>query len=246
MDPTLLLLRWAHILAAMVAMGGLVFARFALLPALSELDAATQQRIHDRVRRSWLPWVIGAITVLFASGLANFLLFNARVKAEGWADGMWMRQTSYHALFGIKFLMAFAAFYFASALVGRGAGTQWVRDDRAKWLAVTLGLTTGVVLLSGWMRQLHTGPNVEGSGVRIESQVEGGRPMGDADEGDERYRDGNAGWRFRQRGGEGEARAPRAEGDVAPAPAAAEPAQVPAPAVPAPAVPAPAVPAPAQ
>jgi uncharacterized membrane protein len=170
MDPTLLLLRWAHILAAVVAMGGLFFARFALLPALSEVDANARDRIHDAIRRRWLPWVIGAITVLLASGLANFLIFNARVKQEGWADGEWMRQTSYHALFGAKFLLALVAFYFASALVGRGAGTQWVRDDRAKWLSVTIGLTLAVVLLSGWMRQLHTGPNVvavEG-GVRID------------------------------------------------------------------------------
>ena len=256
MDPTLLLLRWAHILAAIVAMGGLVFARFALLPAVSELDEETQQRFHDRVRRSWLPWVIGAITVLLASGLANFLLFNTRVKAEGWADGMWMRQTSYHALFGLKFLMAMVAFYFASALVGRGAGSQWVRDDRAKWLAVTLGLTTGVVLLSGWMRQLHTGPNLVGSGVRIDASAAGDRRLsgdGEGDEGDERYRDGNAGWRFRQRGPGGEERG--REDGAAPAPAATDaPAAVPAPApaaVPAPApaaVPAPApvaVPAPA-
>jgi hypothetical protein len=113
--------------------------------------------------------VIGAITVLLASGLANFLIFNGRVKAEGWADGGWMRQTSYHALFGAKFLLAMVAFYFASGLVGRGAGTQWVRNDRAKWLSVTLGTMLAVVLLSGWMRQLHTGPNVAvDAGVRID------------------------------------------------------------------------------
>lgn len=159
MDPVTLLLRWAHVLAAIVAMGALVFSRFALLPSLDVLDAASRDRLHDAVRRRWLPWVIGAITVLLASGLANFLLFNGRVRAEQWGDGGWMRETSYHALFGVKFLLALAAFYFASGLVGRGAGTQWIRDDRAKWLSVTLGLMLAVVLLSGWMRQLHTGPN---------------------------------------------------------------------------------------
>ena len=169
MDPVTLLLRWAHVLAAIIAMGALAFARFGLVPALGDFDAATRDRIHDAIRRRWLPWVIGAITVLLASGLANFLLFNARVKAEGWADGEWMRQTSYHALFGVKFLLAMVAFYFASALVGRGAGTQWVRDDRTKWLSVTLGCMLAVVLLSGWMRQLHTGPNVAvDAGVRID------------------------------------------------------------------------------
>jgi hypothetical protein len=169
MDPVTLVLRWAHILAAIVAMGALVFARFGLLPALGDFDTATRDRIHESIRRRWLPWVIGAITVLLASGLANFLLFNGRVKAEGWGDGGWMRQTSYHALFGVKFLLAMVAFYFASGLVGRGAGTQWMRDDRAKWLSVTLGTMLAVVLLSGWMRQLHTGPNVAvDAGVRID------------------------------------------------------------------------------
>jgi uncharacterized membrane protein len=186
MDPTLLVLRWAHVLAAIVAMGGLVFARFALLPALAELDADTRDRVHDRIRRAWLPWVIGAITLLLASGLANFLLFNARVKAEGWGGGTWMRETAYHSLFGAKFLMALVVFYFASALVGRGAGTQWVRNDRAKWLSVTVGLTLAIVLLSGWMRQLHTGPNIglgADGGVMIERASRGTRPA-DAEEAD--------------------------------------------------------------
>ena len=190
MDPVTLVLRWAHILAAIVAMGALVFARFGLLPALGDFDSATRERIHDSIRRRWLPWVIGAITVLLASGLANFLIFNGRVKAEGWADGGWMRQTSYHALFGAKFLLAMVAFYFASALVGRGEGTQWVRNDRAKWLSVTLGTMLAVVMLSGWMRQLHTGPNVAvDSGVRIDrrerTQDSDAREDADGQEGQE-------------------------------------------------------------
>ena len=187
LDPVTLVLRWAHVLAAIVAMGGLVFARFALVPTLAEMDEESRERIHAGVRRRWLPWVIGAITVLLVSGLLNFLIFQVRVSppreggltdfvttiapgvtAEGWEDGAWMRTTHYHALFGAKFLLAMAAFYFASALVGRGAGTQWVRNDRAKWLSVTLGLSLAVVLLSGWMRQLHTGPAYDpDAGVRM-------------------------------------------------------------------------------
>jgi uncharacterized membrane protein len=193
MDPTLLALRWAHVLAAIVAVGGLVFARFGLLPALKDLDVETRDGIHDRIRRVWLPWVIGAITLLLASGLANFLLFNARVRNEGWGGGDWMRHTGYHSLFGAKFLLALVAFYFASALVGRGASTQWVRNDRAKWLTVTIGLSLAVVLLSGWMRQLHTGPNLMAAGdggVLIENMTGGagrrdGGPDADGQEGQE-------------------------------------------------------------
>ena len=160
MDPVTLLLRWAHVLAAIAALGGLLFARFAFVPAAEELGAETADRLHAGVRRRWLPWVIGAITLLLASGLANYVLLMRRVKAspELWG-GDWMGQTGYHALFGVKFLLAMIVFYLASGLVGRGAGTQWIRDSRKQWLSVTVGLGVAVVLISGWMRQLHTGAN---------------------------------------------------------------------------------------
>jgi hypothetical protein len=191
MDPTTLALRWAHILAAAVAVGGLAFARFGLLPALADFDEETRARIHESIRRRWLPWVIGAITVLLASGLANFLLFNALVREQGWAGGGWMRQTSYHALFGAKFLLAMGVFYFASGLVGRGRGTQWIRDNRATWLTITLGMAVGVVMISSWMRQLHTGPNVTAGGGVLMDEMEIGVEAGP------RYRDDEAGSRFR-------------------------------------------------
>lgn len=163
-------LRWAHILAAIVAVGGLFYARYGLLPAMQVLDDRTREELHDGIRRRWLPWVIGSITLLFASGLANFLIFNDAAKQ--WEDGTWMKQTSYHALFGVKFLLAFAVFYFASGLVGRGEGTAWIRANRGRWLSVTLLLAVAVVMISGWMRGLHVGPNRpvdDASGVELGS-----------------------------------------------------------------------------
>lgn len=150
-------LRWAHILAAMVAVGGLFYARYGLLPAMQVLDEESREKLHEGIRKRWLPWVIGAITLLLASGLANFLIFNDAARA--WEGGEWMKQTKYHALFGVKFLLAMAVFYFASGLVGRGEGTAWMRANRAKWLSVTLLLAVAIVMLSGWMRGLHIGPN---------------------------------------------------------------------------------------
>jgi uncharacterized membrane protein len=160
MDPVTLLLRWAHILAAITALGGLLFARVALLPAAEELGEETADRIHAGIRRRWLPWVIGAITLLIGSGLANYMLMIRRVKdaPELWGPD-WMQQTGYHGLFGAKFLMAMIVFYLASGLVGRGAGTQWIRNGRRQWLTVAVALGIGVVLISSWMRQLHTGAN---------------------------------------------------------------------------------------
>jgi len=160
MDPLSVLLRWAHVLAAITALGGLLFARFAVVPAADELERETADRLHAGIRRRWLPWVIAAITLLLASGLTNYVLMIRRVKAapEVWGAD-WMRETGYHALFGVKFLLAMGVFYLASGLVGRGAGTQWIRDARRQWLSVTVGLGVAIVLISGWMRQLHTGVN---------------------------------------------------------------------------------------
>jgi hypothetical protein len=196
MEAVLLLLRWAHILGAVLTVGGLFFARFAFLPAVAEVDDATREKLHEAVRRRWLPWVIGGITLLLASGLTNFLLFNNAVKSQGWEDGQWMRQTNYHAIFGVKFLLALGIFYFASGLVGRGSGTAWIRRDRARWLTVTLGLAVAVVMLSGWLRNLHTGPNLGPSeaGVQLQESLPSNSPDPD------RYENSAAGSAFRETG----------------------------------------------
>lgn len=159
MDALLLLLRWMHIFGVVLLVGGLCFTRFALLPALADTEEDSREKLQESIRRKWLPWVIIGITLLLVSGLANFLLFNSTVKSQGWGDGEWMKQTSYHAIFGVKFLLALVVFYFASGLVGRGSGTAWIRSDRARWLGVTLGLAVAIIILSGWLRNLHTGPN---------------------------------------------------------------------------------------
>jgi len=171
-DISLLAFRWLHILAAIVAMGGLAFAHFALLPALEAEDDGTRARIHEAVRRRWLPWVIGAITALLVSGLVNYLVFTG--DAIEWEQGAWLKRTRYHALFGVKFLLAMGVFFLASGLVGRGAGTQWIRDARRKWSTVALIVGLGVVLLSGWMRQLHTGPPRQAVSTSDDGGMEGG------------------------------------------------------------------------
>lgn len=175
-EPLSLILRWGHVLAAIVAVGGLLFSRFALVPALEDLDDSTRDRVHEGIRRSWLKWVIGAITLLLITGLANYLLMISRVNAEAWGgDGRaWMRFHGYHAFMGVKILFAFALFYLASALVGRGEATRWARDDRRKWLTIAVGLGLAVVILSGYLRQMHTGPNTI-------PRADDGERMGDGD-----------------------------------------------------------------
>ena len=196
MDALLLLLRWMHIFGVVILVGGLFFSRFALLPALADTEEDSREKLQERIRRKWLPWVIIAITFLLVSGLTNFLLFNSTVKSQGWGDGEWMKQTSYHAIFGVKFLLALVVFYFASGLVGRGSGTAWIRSDRARWLGVTLGLAVAIIMLSGWLRNLHTGPN-QSSGSELGVALSAESVPNDAAEPD-RYQGPEAGSAFRE------------------------------------------------
>ena len=196
MDALLLLLRWMHSFGVVLLVGGLCFTRFALLPALADTEEDSREKLQESIRRKWLPWVIIGITLLLVSGLANFLLFNSTVKSQGWGDGEWMKQTSYHAIFGVKFLLALVVFYFASGLVGRGSGTAWIRSDRARWLGVTLGLAVAIIILSGWLRNLHTGPN-QSSGQELGVALGVDSAPNDTAE-ENRYKSTEAGSAFRE------------------------------------------------
>ena len=196
MDALLLLLRWMHIFGVVILVGGLCFSRFALLPALADTEEDSREKFQERIRQKWLPWVIIGIVLLLVSGLTNFLLFNGTVKSQGWGDGQWMKQTSYHAIFGVKFLLALVVFYFASGLVGRGSGTAWIRSDRARWLGVTIGLAVAIIILSGWLRNLHTGPN-QSSGQELGVALGVDSAPNDTAE-ENRYKSTEAGSAFRE------------------------------------------------
>jgi len=224
-EPLGLLLRWGHVLAAIAAFGGLLFSRFALLPALEDVDEETRDRIHEGIRRAWLKWVIGAITVLLVTGLANYLLTIQRASAEAWGGNgrAWMRFHGYHAYMGTKILFACVVFYLASALIGRGESTQWARDDRRKWLTITIGAALAVVILSGALRQMHTGPNTVARSDDNGERLGGGGEEGGGGRGgfgggammDEDFGGGGLGGAGFGGGGFGRGRGPRG-GDASP------------------------------
>ena len=58
----------------------------------------------------------------------------------------------YHGLVGTKMILAFIAFYIASALVGRSARTQKFRDQSAKWKTVVLVLAAVIIAMSGFVK----------------------------------------------------------------------------------------------
>jgi len=142
-----ILFRWMHILAAITAVGGTIFVRVALLPSIAILPDDQRKALHEQVRSRWIKFVMGAILFLLVSGFYNFMM---KEKPPGVT-------ALYHALFGLKFLLALVIFFIASALVGRSPALAGIRQNARFWLTLNLVLAITVVCISGVLRALPSG-----------------------------------------------------------------------------------------
>ena len=141
MDSSLILpliSRWAHIGTAIVLVGGTVFMRLVVMPALDEHSGDLTGRIRDR----WKKFVHGGILLFLVSGFYNYVTLMPRHKGDG----------LYHMLVGTKILLALFVFFLASALVGRSQGTQKFRDNAGKWMGVMLLVSAVIVGISGFVK----------------------------------------------------------------------------------------------
>jgi uncharacterized membrane protein len=145
MSSLALVLRWLHIIPAVVVGGATIFARIALLPALASLQDAERLRMKESIDRRWRVVVMVCITLLFVSGIANFVLYQAPVHKG---------QSLYHALFGVKFVAALIVFFLASALSGRSRALAPIRANSRFWVGAAATLVLGIVLISGVLRSI--------------------------------------------------------------------------------------------
>jgi uncharacterized membrane protein len=145
-----LISRWLHILAAITAVGGTIFIRYALLPTLATLPDEQRRALHESLRARWSKAVMVSILFLLASGLYNFFVINGRLKSGN--EAMQDMRSTYHVLFGVKFLLGLGIFFIASALVGRSAAFEKVRANAKLWATVNVSLAIVLVCLSGFMR----------------------------------------------------------------------------------------------
>lgn len=137
-----LLFRWLHILAAITAVGGAVFARLVVFPTLDPLPADQRGSLHAAMRARWSKIVAAAIAFLLVSGLYNFTMIVIEYRVPRW----------YHPVFGVKFLLALAIFAIASLLAGNSPASESLRRNAKAWLNLNIVLAVLVVCLSGILR----------------------------------------------------------------------------------------------
>jgi uncharacterized membrane protein len=145
MDWLSLAMRWFHVAGAVIAVGGAIFARFVVLPSMRELPEESRTGFHEAVRRRFARLVMLAIALLLISGFFNYLR-NELPAHKG--------QSVYHALMGVKILLAFVVFFLASALVGRSPAMEGLRKSRKLVLGINVVLGMTILAIGAYLRAM--------------------------------------------------------------------------------------------
>ncbi len=143
-----LILRWMHILGAIMLVGSTIFMRTAYVPAKELADFEPKPEFAEWLRVAWSRMVMLASAQLLISGLIGFVLLmkNYDISKEAFPGSV------YHMSFGIKFLLAFVVFFLAAALSGRSGLAKKLRQREKFWLTLNMVLAITVVLIAGVMR----------------------------------------------------------------------------------------------
>jgi len=136
-----ILVQWVHLIAAVTAVGGMVFMLFILMPSLRVLNEEQRAQLAKAVsgRFRWVSW--GAIILLIASGI-----FNIRVRA--W-EAPW---GTYWSVLTLKVVLALVVFTISLLLTLPIPGLESFRARRQRWLTIALSIAVFVILISAYLR----------------------------------------------------------------------------------------------
>jgi len=139
------ILRWSHIFAAAVVVGGFAYARFVLYPATNALGEDEQAKLREGIAANLRPWALTSIVLLVVSGSYNFY----QVVSSG-------VDTAYHMAFGMKFLLALHVFAILFMLSTPPSGDP-AKDAKRTRLALGAFISGLMILLLGaYLRTLHS------------------------------------------------------------------------------------------
>lgn len=133
--PLGIAMRWLHISSAITLVGGFLFARFALTPAMDALPAGERDSFDARVSAQFRGLLYTVIATALISGLYNYL--TKSVYPPG-----------YHMWIGIKFLLVLHIF--AAAILYSLPNASPAKRSRSAAGIVISGFV--VVLISGYLR----------------------------------------------------------------------------------------------
>src|SRR5688572_1231061 len=96
MEVLVVLLRWLHVISAILAIGGAFFMRVVVPPALAEAEAGSREAVLIALRKKFKMVVHICVTLLIATGAFNTW--------RNWEDYK-LRTGVMHALWGMHMLL---------------------------------------------------------------------------------------------------------------------------------------------
>ncbi len=145
LDFVNIVVRWLHLTAAIVAVGGAIFSLFVVLPSIKAAPQEAREGLVESVRRRSARLVMFSIAILLLTGFYNYIR-NEMPAHQG--------QPFYHGLMGVKIILAMAVFFLASALAGRSAAFEGLRRRRGYWLMINVLLGLAVVAIGAILRAI--------------------------------------------------------------------------------------------
>jgi uncharacterized membrane protein len=140
-----LIMRWIHIVCAVVVVGSIFFYRMVVLPASKHaFEEGMPEAFKTALMKKWKLLLHPPIILFLVSGMYYYLAVT-RFMHDG--------QSLYHALFGVKFLLALVVFALYITLTSTMKWSESVRDKKVLWVLLIL-LMTGIVMIGGVMRTM--------------------------------------------------------------------------------------------
>lgn len=138
-----LVLRWAHILPAIILVGGTLYMVFALHPAMQATEFAEKPELKNAIRTRWAKVVMICAGIVVLSGIVSLGYQAMKYKFP---------QHYYHGVAGAKLLLALVILYIASLLTGRSKNAEKFREKEGFWLKLNASLAVILVLMAGTLR----------------------------------------------------------------------------------------------
>lgn len=139
------LVQWLHVVAALLAVGGVACIRLVVIPSAEALDGPARETFMEGVHTRFRQVVGLSMALLLLSGLYNVGV----VAAAGQLTG-----PEYLYPLIAKIVLALVMFKIAFMLIIPGPAFSGVKAKRKMWLMVNLVLGLVVVLIAAYLRRL--------------------------------------------------------------------------------------------
>jgi uncharacterized membrane protein len=132
-DVLLVIMRWIHIASMATLIGGLLYGRLVMAPAIATLAPDARESLADAAARLFRPFVFAAIAGLVISGTFNLLTTTGH-------------RPIYHMLLGVKLLLALHVFAVAILIV------QPKNPRRVRMMTGTVISGLIILAIAAWLR----------------------------------------------------------------------------------------------